>query len=87
MEAMEEGLRRMGARVQVVNDTCIIHGGPLKGASIDPHGDHRIAMSFAVLGTVAEGGTVINDPDCVSKSYPGFWEGLASLGAETRRTD
>ncbi len=87
VEAMAEGLRRMGARVQVVNDTCIIQGGPLKGASIDPHGDHRIAMSFAVLGTVAEGETIINDPDCISKSYPGFWEDLASLGAETRRTD
>lgn len=87
VEAMAEGLRKMGARIQVVNDTCIIQGGPLKGASIDPHGDHRIVMSFAVLGTVAEGETVINDPDCVSKSYPGFWEDLASLGAETRRTD
>jgi 3-phosphoshikimate 1-carboxyvinyltransferase len=44
-------------------------------------------MSFAVLGTVAEGETIINDPDCISKSYPGFWVDLASLGAETRRTD
>ena len=87
VEAMAEGLRRMGARIMVVNDTCIIQGGPLKGASIDPHGDHRIAMSFAVLGTFAEGETKINDPDCVSKSYPEFWDDLTSLGAETRRTD
>jgi 3-phosphoshikimate 1-carboxyvinyltransferase len=87
VESMAEGLRRMGAQIQVVNDTCTIQGGPLKGASIDPHGDHRIAMSFAVLGTFADGETVINEPDCVSKSYPGFWEDLASLRADTRRTD
>ena len=87
LSAMTEGLRKMGARIQVVDDTCTVEGGPLKGASIDPHGDHRIAMSFAVLGTVAEGETIINDPDCVRKSYPGFWDDLASLGAETRRTN
>ena len=87
LSAMTEGLRKMGARIQVVDDTCVIEGGPLKGALIDPHGDHRIAMSFAVLGTLAEGETLINDPNCVSKSYLGFWDDLASLGAETRRTD
>jgi len=86
LEAMAEGLRKMGARIQVEDNTCIIEGGLLKGAAIDPHGDHRIAMSFAVLGTLADGETTINDRDCVNKSYPGFWDDLASLGAETRRT-
>jgi 3-phosphoshikimate 1-carboxyvinyltransferase len=87
LQAMAEGLRAMGARIQVEGDTCTIEGGQLKGAVIDPHGDHRIAMSFAVLGTLAEGETIINDRDCVNKSYPGFWGDLASLGAETRRTE
>lgn len=87
LNAMVEGLRRMGARIQVDDVTCTIEGGPIKGAVIDPHGDHRIAMSFAVLGTLAEGETIINDQDCVNKSYPGFWDDLASLGAETRRTE
>jgi 3-phosphoshikimate 1-carboxyvinyltransferase len=87
LKAMAEGLRRMGARIQVDDSTCTIEGGPIKGAIIDPHGDHRIAMSFAVLGTLAEGETIINDQDCVNKSYPGFWDDLASLGAETRRTE
>jgi len=85
LSAMTEGLRMMGARIQVLGDTCTVEGGPLRGASIDSHGDHRIAMSFAVLGTFTEGETIINDPECVSKSYPGFWEDMASLGAETRR--
>lgn len=87
LKAMAEGLRRMGVRIQVDDITCTIEGGPIKGAVIDPHGDHRIAMSFAVLGTLAEGETIINDQDCINKSYPGFWDDLASLGAETRRTE
>jgi 3-phosphoshikimate 1-carboxyvinyltransferase len=86
LEAMAEGLRAMGAEITIIKDTCTIEGGSLKGAEINPHGDHRIAMSFAVLGSVAEGETTINDPDCVNKSYPGFWEDLAGLGADMRRT-
>jgi 3-phosphoshikimate 1-carboxyvinyltransferase len=85
LEAMAEGLRAMGAKIKVVDDTCTIEGGSLQGAIIDPHGDHRIGMSFAVLGLIAEGETTINDPDCVNKSYPGFWDDLASLGANMRR--
>jgi 3-phosphoshikimate 1-carboxyvinyltransferase len=87
LQAMAEGLIAMGARIQVEGNTCIIEGGLLKGAVIDPHGDHRIAMSFAVLGTLADGETTINDRDCVNKSYPRFWDDLASLGAEKRRTE
>ena len=87
LQAMAEGLRAMGARIQINDTTCIIDGGLLKGAAIDPHGDHRIAMSFAVLGTLADGETIINDRDCVNKSYPGFWDDLGSLGAETRRME
>jgi 3-phosphoshikimate 1-carboxyvinyltransferase len=85
LEAMAEGLEAMGAKIKVVDDTCTIEGGSLRGATIDPHGDHRIAMSFAVLGLVAEGETTINDPDCVNKSYPGFWDDLAALGGNMRR--
>ena len=66
--AMTGGLRMMGAKIEIIKDTCTIHGGTLKGATIDPHEDHRIAMSFAVLGLVAEGETTIKDPDCVNKS-------------------
>ena len=43
------------------------------GATIDPHGDHRIAMSFAVLG-LRTPGVVVDDPGCVSKTCPPFFE-------------
>jgi 3-phosphoshikimate 1-carboxyvinyltransferase len=50
--------------------------GKLRGAEIDPHGDHRIAMAFAVAGLAAEGPTVIRGAECVGVSYPAFFEDL-----------
>ena len=47
-------------------------------ARIDPHRDHRVAMSLAVLG-MRTGGIRIDDPGCVSKSYPQFWTALDLL--------
>lgn len=81
LRAVEEGLTRMGIGTRREGDSLIIQGGTPRGTTVDPHGDHRIAMAFAVLGLVAEGETVITDAGCVSKSYPGFWEDLATLGA------
>ncbi len=77
--AMAEGLTRMGAEVRCDADTATIRGGELRGAAVDPWGDHRIAMSLAVLALRA-GETTITDAGCVSKSYPGFWRDLASIG-------
>ena len=75
-----ENLMRMGADMEPTPDGMIIHGGkPLHGAVIDPHADHRIAMSFAVAALAAEGGTEILDPDCVSISYPQFFRDLQRL--------
>jgi 3-phosphoshikimate 1-carboxyvinyltransferase len=65
-------------------DTFTVEGGKPKGSSISPHQDHRIAMAFTVLGLVADGETTITDAECVSKSYPGFWDDMESIGAEIR---
>ena len=78
---MTDNLRRMGADVEETEDGMIIHGGrPLHGAVIDPRLDHRVAMSFAVAGTVCEGTMDILDGDCVRISYPDFYKNLYSLG-------
>ena len=78
---MTDNLRRMGADVEETEDGMIIHGGrPLHGAVIDPRLDHRVAMSFAVVGTVCEGTMDILDGDCVRISYPDFYKDLYSLG-------
>ena len=77
-----EGLQKMGADAEATDDGMIIHGGkPLHGAAIDTHGDHRLAMSFAIASLIAEGETTFSDIDCVSISYPGFFEDLRKLQA------
>lgn len=76
-----EGLRRMGAEIQPTEDGMIIHGGkPLQGAKINSYLDHRIAMSFAVAGTICDGTMNIVGGDCVNISYPEFYRDLYSLG-------
>ncbi|MDD3858482.1 MAG: 3-phosphoshikimate 1-carboxyvinyltransferase, partial [Methanoculleus sp.] len=74
-----EALRRMGAGVEVTEDPPTVTPAPLHGVAVDPHDDHRTAMAFAVLG-LAVGGMAIRDPECVEKSFPGFWEALYGEG-------
>ncbi|MBN1541862.1 3-phosphoshikimate 1-carboxyvinyltransferase [candidate division KSB1 bacterium] len=75
LKAMCSNLKKMGADIRETKDGCVIKGPtPLKGTVIDSHGDHRIAMSFAVAGLIAEGETVIQDSECVEVSFPGFFE-------------
>jgi 3-phosphoshikimate 1-carboxyvinyltransferase len=85
--SMMKGLRSMGADIKRSMNAIRINGKQLKGANINPFNDHRIAMSFGVLGLVAKGKTIINEADCVSKSYPSFWDDLESIGAKTRRKE
>jgi 3-phosphoshikimate 1-carboxyvinyltransferase len=67
-------IRRIGGRVEEKEDGLIIYGGEkLTGAEIDPHDDHRLAMSFAMAGLKVPG-IIIRDEICVSKSFPTFWD-------------
>jgi len=80
--ALAENLHRMGASVEERPDGLKVQGrraGKLRGAEIDPRGDHRIAMAFAVAGLAAEGSTVIRDADCAGVSFPTFFPELNRL--------
>jgi 3-phosphoshikimate 1-carboxyvinyltransferase len=80
--ALAENLRRMGASVEERPDGLKVLGrraGKLRGAEIEPRGDHRIAMAFAVAGLAAEGNTVIRDADCAGVSFPTFFHELNRL--------
>jgi 3-phosphoshikimate 1-carboxyvinyltransferase len=80
--ALAENLRRMGATVEERPDGLKVEGrsaGKLHGAEIEPRGDHRIAMAFAVAGLAADGATVIRDADCAGVSYPTFFKELERL--------
>jgi 3-phosphoshikimate 1-carboxyvinyltransferase len=80
LAVVAENMRRMGAEVEEFSDGLRVAGRQtLRGAEIDPHGDHRIAMAFAVAGLLAQGTTLIKDSACVDISYPGFFETLARV--------
>jgi 3-phosphoshikimate 1-carboxyvinyltransferase len=77
--ALTENLRRMGATVEERPDGLKVEGrraGKLHGAEIEPRGDHRIAMAFAVAALGAEGNTVIRNSDCAGVSFPNFFKEL-----------
>ena len=77
--ALAENLRKMGASVEERPDGLKVGGrsaGKLHGAEIEPHGDHRIAMAFAIAGLAADGTTTVRDAECAGVSFPTFYEDL-----------
>ena len=79
--ALAEGLGRMGAAVEERPDGLVVRGGrPLRGAVVRSFGDHRIAMCFAVAALAAEGPTELEEAECASVSFPGFYDLLARGG-------
>ncbi len=84
--AVREGLERMGVAVKEERDRLTVTGTTPQGAVIDTKNDHRIAMAFGVLGTVA-GKTIVNDAECVAKTYPEFWDVLRSIGGEVKEDE
>lgn len=77
---MVQGLSSMGANVRETEDGMIIEGGSLlHGAAIHSHLDHRIAMTFAIAGLCAQGITHIEEAECVTISYPEFYNDLKRL--------
>ena len=74
------GLRALGARIDSVGDDIVIEGPTaLRGSVVDSLGDHRLALTFAIAGLVAEGATTILDADCVAISYPTFFADLERI--------
>ena len=78
LAAIVNELAKTGIRAGELDDGLVIEGGAPRGAEIETYNDHRIAMSFAVLGLAAPGMRIRN-PGCVGKSFPGFWTELEKL--------
>jgi 3-phosphoshikimate 1-carboxyvinyltransferase len=79
--ALSNELTKLGVDVDVSGDDLTVHPpdrGKLKPAAIDTYDDHRMAMSFALAGT-RSAGVRINDPQCVNKTYPNYFEDLARV--------
>ncbi len=87
ISALAEGLNqiRPGLAREEVDDLIVTGDPSLRGAAvaalIDPRADHRIAMGFAVAGLVTDG-IEIEDPGCVAKTWPEYWDALKSVGVE-----
>lgn len=78
IDVVEENLRRLGLKTEGGADFLHIKPGQPQPGTITAHNDHRIAMSFAVLGLRAPG-IVIDDPGCVAKTFPDFFERLSAF--------
>lgn len=83
---MVEGLRACGVDADERPDGLIIHGkgmgGVPGGATVQTHGDHRIAMSFLILGLGAQAPVIVEDAEMIATSFPGFADLMRSLGAD-----
>lgn len=72
LAVMVVGLRQLGIKVEEKVDGAIIFGGCIGAGTVESHGDHRIAMAFAVAGQIAQGDVYINDVANVATSFPQF---------------
>jgi 3-phosphoshikimate 1-carboxyvinyltransferase len=78
--ALQEELRKMGATINCIDDDMFITGIVKSiGATVNPHGDHRIAMACAIAALRADGPVTIQNPQVINKSYPLFFEHLQEI--------
>ena len=84
--ALVGGIERLGGFAAPAADGLTVEPRPLCGARVDTCSDHRMAMAFAVAGLRVPG-VVIADPDCASKSFPGFWELFDRLASGSSRKE
>jgi 3-phosphoshikimate 1-carboxyvinyltransferase len=80
VESMLYNLKAMGAEVRIENDSIIIEGmASLRGAQLKSYGDHRTAMAMTIAAMAADGPSRLDDPDCVTKSFPQFFDVLREI--------
>lgn len=77
-----QNLRAVGADAEELPDGLRLRGSRRElSGTIDPHGDHRIAMAFGILSVASGNRITVTNPDCVAVSYPGFWDDLRRVAA------
>lgn len=78
IEDLAAELRKLGGTATTTRDSITIHGDVLRPATIDPHDDHRLAMAFTLAGLRIPG-VRIENPECVAKTWPEFFEAMAAI--------
>lgn len=81
ISVMCQELKKLGAKVEETLDGLIIYESPLHQARVHSHHDHRVAMALAVAGFCIPGGVIIQDSQCIEKSFPDFKRAMQSIGA------
>jgi 3-phosphoshikimate 1-carboxyvinyltransferase len=76
--AVVAALRALGVDADEERDGLVVRSGPPTKGRVNTHGDHRLAMAFALVG-LRVAGVEISDPACVAKTFPGFWTTLEQL--------
>lgn len=85
IRALCEGLREVGIQANGTRDGFVINGGPTpEGGVINAHGDHRLAMAFAITGLASRSKVTVGGAEIISESFPGFTTQLRRLGADIR---
>jgi 3-phosphoshikimate 1-carboxyvinyltransferase len=84
IQVMADGLRVLGVRVEPLVDGIRIQGGAMGPGTVEAHGDHRIAMAFAIAGLRAAGPVEVRDCANVETSFPGFASLAAGVGLPIR---
>jgi 3-phosphoshikimate 1-carboxyvinyltransferase len=82
--ALQTELRKLGANVTLHDNGLTVERGELHGGQLDTYDDHRLAMSFALIGLKVPG-IIIENPECVKKSFPRFWEEFEGLRTRAER--
>jgi 3-phosphoshikimate 1-carboxyvinyltransferase len=86
IQVMADGLCALGVNAEATRDGMIIEGGPIGGGRVDSHGDHRIAMAFAMAALRAQGAIEILDCANVNTSFPGFVALAGAAGLDISST-
>ena len=82
IKTMEEGLNTLGIKTVSTKSSLKIYGGIIQGGIVDSHGDHRVAMAFAIAALVTNKSITILNTQNISTSFPNFVETLSNIGAE-----
>ncbi|MCY4436951.1 MAG: 3-phosphoshikimate 1-carboxyvinyltransferase [Chloroflexi bacterium] len=85
VHATAQELHKLGVAVEEFDDGLRIKPGAVHGATIDPHDDHRIAMSFALVG-LRQPGVIIGNPECVAKTFPDYFDCLEEAVRPAQRS-
>ncbi|MCK9424315.1 MAG: 3-phosphoshikimate 1-carboxyvinyltransferase [Bacteroidales bacterium] len=81
---LQKEFAKMGIKIIIDGDIMMIKGGKINSTEIDSNGDHRIAMATAIAALKGEGPVLINGSECVTKSYPHFFEDLSAISQQQK---